>query len=53
MLEGNTMKIALRVELDNNLAETFLKIKERLGIKNNTEVIRALIKKVAQLEDIV
>ena len=47
------MKLALRVELDNKLAEKFLKIKEKIGLKTNTEVIRALIKKAAQLEDII
>ena len=47
------MKLALRVELDNKLAETFLKIKERIGLKTNSEVIRALIKKTSQLDDVV
>ena len=39
--EGEVLKVYLRA--DGEIAERFLKIKEHLGLKNYTEVIRALI----------
>jgi len=39
--EGEVLKIYLRAE--GEIARRFLKIKEHLGLKNYTEVVRALI----------
>jgi len=39
--EADVLKVYLRAE--GEIAERFLKIKEHLGLKNHTEVIRALI----------
>ncbi len=39
--EGEILKVYLRAE--GEIAERFLKIKEHLGLKNHTEVVRALI----------
>ena len=39
--EGEVLKVYLRAE--GEIAKRFLKIKEHLGLKNYTEVVRALI----------
>lgn len=36
-------KINIKLELDGELLDKFEFIKEKLGVKNNTEVIRVLI----------
>lgn len=36
-------KLLLRVDLDGDLVRKFQAIKKRMGLKNNTEVIRSLI----------
>jgi metal-responsive CopG/Arc/MetJ family transcriptional regulator len=36
-------KVNIRVELDGDLADQFLSLKQNRGLKNNTEVIRQLI----------
>jgi len=42
-------KLNVKVELKGELLEKFLKIKETLGLKNNTEVIRILISKFSEV----
>lgn len=46
-------EVTLRVDLDEETSDKFLKIKDRLGVKNNTEVIRILIENAASVEAIV
>jgi len=41
-------KITLRVDLDDKAAENFRLLKERLGLKNNSELMRLLITEAAQ-----
>lgn len=38
-------RISIRVDLEGNLAKKVLKIKDDLGLKSNSEVIRQLITK--------
>jgi metal-responsive CopG/Arc/MetJ family transcriptional regulator len=38
-------KVNVRVELSGELLEKFNAVKQDLGLMNNTEVVRALIKK--------
>ncbi len=40
--------IHVRIVLENELLEAFLAIKKELGIKNNTEIVRFLIKEKAK-----
>lgn len=43
MNDGITTKIQIRVNLDNQWADQFWKIKKHLGALSNAEVIRILI----------
>jgi hypothetical protein len=36
-------KTDIRVELEGEISEKFLRLKEKFGLKNNTEVIRRVI----------
>jgi len=36
-------KISIRLDLESNLADMFLALKEKTGIKSNTELVRILI----------
>jgi len=38
------VKVSIRIELEEDIAEDFDDIKEHLGLKHNSEVIRHLIK---------
>lgn len=42
------VKVCIRVDLENDLAETFLKLKESRGLKNNSELIRQLIREAGK-----
>ena len=43
--------VNVRVEFKGEMAKRFKKVKEKLGLENNTEVLRALInKEFSQLE---
>ena len=44
-------KINVRVELTGELLEKFNAIKKDFGLTNNTEVVRALIKKHSRKEE--
>ena len=37
-------KLAIRVDLEGDIAESFLKLKEKWGLKSYTETVRHLIK---------
>ena len=37
-------KLAIRVDLEGDIAEKFLKLKEKWGLKSYTETVRHLIK---------
>ena len=37
-------KFAIRVDLEGDIAEKFLKLKEKWGLKSHTETVRHLIK---------
>jgi hypothetical protein len=36
-------KVTIRLDLEGSLADDFIYIKDRKGLKNNSEVVRALI----------
>ena len=38
-----SQKVSIRLDLDEELAKRFTNIKNKMGIKNNAEVIRILI----------
>lgn len=44
-------KVNVRVELTGVLLKKFLTIKDDLGLANNTEVIRTLIKRYSKTEE--
>lgn len=43
-------KISIRLDLTDSLAEQFLSLKKKRGLKNNSEVARQLIAEAAQRE---
>lgn len=43
-------RVSIRLDLEGENAEAFLLVKSRLGLKNNTEVIRQLIHEAANRE---
>jgi metal-responsive CopG/Arc/MetJ family transcriptional regulator len=43
-------KVSIRLDLTDNLAEQFLSLKKKRGLKNNSEVARQLIAEAAQKE---
>jgi len=38
-----TQKLVIRLELEDDLADKFLEIKKRMGLVNNTDVLRSLL----------
>jgi hypothetical protein len=36
-------KVTIRIDLDGSLAQDFLYLKEKRGLKNNSELVRMLI----------
>ena len=47
---NETSKIVVKVDLKGDLAQKFRRIKEELGLVNNSEVVRALIKRYSKEE---
>ena len=43
-------KVSIRLDLEDDLAERFLSLKKKRGLKNNSEVARQLIVEAAQKE---
>ena len=43
-------KVSIRLDLEDDLAERFLSLKKKRGLKNNSEVARQLIAEAAQKE---
>jgi len=47
---GYLGKVSIRLDLTDDLAEKFLSLKKKRGLKNNSEVIRQLIAKATRKE---
>jgi len=45
-------KISIRLDLTDDLADQFLSLKKKCGLKNNSEVVRQLIAEAAQREQV-
>ena len=45
---GYLGKVSIRLDLTDDLAEKFLSLKKKRGLKNNSEVVRQLIAEAAQ-----
>jgi len=43
-------KVSIRLDLEDDLAERFLSLKKKRGLKNSSEVARQLIAEAAQKE---
>jgi len=43
-------KVSIRLDLTDDLADQFLSLKKKRGLKNNSEVARQLIAEAAQRE---
>ena len=50
MCENEESTVNIRVELEGNLANAFLFIKKRRGLKHNSEVVRQLVSEAAKRE---
>lgn len=47
---GKLGKVSIRLDLTDDLADQFLSLKKKRGLKNNSEGIRQLIAEAAQRE---